>query len=67
MVIVETQSGPIELESSHVVLMTPIEGRDVSRLDGDITAGYNFAKASEITQVHFGLDMDFRTETRISA
>ena len=64
-VIVETQSGPIELERAELVLMTPIEERGISRLDGDITAGYNFAKASEVTQVHFGLDMDYRTETRI--
>ena len=65
MTIVETQSGPVELQSTSVVLMTPIEERGVSRLDGDITAGLNFAKASEIQQIHFGLDMDYRTETRI--
>lgn len=63
--VVETASGPIELKSSTVVLMTPIEERGVSRLDGDITAGYNFAKSDQIQQLHFGLDMDYRTETRI--
>ena len=63
--VVQTQSGPVELESGAVVLMTPIEERGVSRLDGDITAGYNFAQASQIKQLHFGLDMDYRTETRI--
>ena len=64
-VTVETDSGPVELEVQHVVLMTPIEERGISRLDGDITAGFNFTKASEIQQVLLGLDMDFRTETRI--
>lgn len=63
--VVETGSGPLELDSASVVLMTPIEEKGVSRLDGDITAGINFAKASEIQRVHFGLDMDYRTETRI--
>jgi len=63
--IIETQSGPVELGSSSVVLMTPIEERGVSRIDGDVTAGYSFAKASEIKQLHFGLDMNYRTETRI--
>jgi hypothetical protein len=62
---VQSESGPIELESGVVILMAPIEEKGVSRLDGDITAGYNFAKASEIKQLHFGLDMDYRTETRI--
>jgi len=63
--IVQTEAGLIDLESASVILMTPIEERGVSRLDGDITAGYNFAKASEIKQLHFGLDLDYRTETRI--
>jgi len=63
--VIETRSGPIELESMNVVLMTPIEERGVSRLDGDVTAGYNFAKSSEVQQLHFGLDMNYRTETRI--
>ncbi len=64
-IIVEAQSGPVELASSSVVLISPIEERGISRLDGDITAGYNFTKASEVTQFQLGLDMDFRTETRI--
>lgn len=65
MMIVQTRSGPVELDSTSVVLMTPIEERGVSRIDGDVTAGYSFAKASEIKQLHFGLDMNYRTETRI--
>lgn len=62
---VETSSGTVELTSSDVVLMTPIEERGVSRLDGDVTAGYSFAQASDIKQLHFGLDMNYGTETRI--
>ena len=45
--------------------MVPIEERGVSRLDGDATAGYNFSKAGEIKPVHFGLDMEYRTEVRV--
>jgi len=63
--IVETGSGPVDLDAEQIVLMTPIEAKGINRLDGDITAGYNFAKASEVQQIQFGLDMDFRTETRI--
>lgn len=64
-IIVETGSGPVDLDAEQIVLMTPIEAKGINRLDGDITAGYNFAKASEVQQIQFGLDMDFRTETRI--
>lgn len=63
--IVETSAGPVVLESSQVVLMTPIEDKGIGRLDGDITAGYNFAKASDVRQLHLGLDVNYRTETRI--
>jgi hypothetical protein len=63
--IVETRSGPIALNNIQVVLMTPIEEKGVNRLDGDITAGYNFTKANEVEQLNIGLDLKFRTETRI--
>jgi hypothetical protein len=63
--IVETPSGPIELNNIQVILMTPIEEKGVNRLDGDITAGYNFTKANEVEQLNIGLDLKFRTETRI--
>ena len=64
-VIVETSAGPVDLEAPNVVLMTPIEEKGIERLDGEITAGFNFAKASEVQQFQLGLDADFRTETRI--
>ncbi len=63
--VVRTLSETIELNSGDVVQITPIEEKGVGRIDGDITAGYSFAKASEIQQLHFGLDVDYRTETRI--
>ncbi len=63
--VVETPSGPIELNNIQVILMTPIEEKGVSRLDADITVGYNFAKANEVEQLNVGLDLEFRTETRI--
>ncbi|MGI9272291.1 MAG: DUF481 domain-containing protein [Woeseiaceae bacterium] len=63
--VVETGAGPIILEAARVVLMAPIEDNKRDRIDGDVTAGYNFAKASEVQQLQFGLDIDYRTETRI--
>ena len=63
--VVNTSSGPIELSANEVVLMAPIKEKGINRIDGDITFGLNFTKASEIKQLHFGLDMHYRTETRI--
>jgi hypothetical protein len=61
---VQTGSGPVILDAAHVVLMTPIEATIIDRLDGDITAGYNFAKASEVQQFVLGLDIAYRTQIR---
>lgn len=54
----------IELDAISVVLMTPIEERGFERLDGDVTAGYNFAKADSVEQTNLGLSMEFRGEER---
>ena len=62
--VVETASGQVDLEADQVVMMTPIEGTRRERLDGDITAGYNFAKASSVEQIQLGLDAAYRTEFR---
>ncbi len=52
-------------DAADVVLMTPIEEAGLNRLDGDITFGYNFAKASAVEQTTLGLGLDFRTEQRV--
>ena len=36
----------VDLNAAHVVSMTPIEDEGLDRIDGDISAGYNFTKAS---------------------
>ena len=64
-IVVAEDFGPVELDADTVVLMSPIEAKGLNRLDGDITAGYNFTKANSVQQVNFGLDVDVRSETRI--
>ena len=63
--VIETNAGPIKLNNIQIVHMTPIEEKGVGRLDGDITAGYTFTKASEVTQLNLGVELDYRTEIRI--
>ena len=55
----------IAFDADEVTQMTPIEDKGLNRLDGDITFGYNFAKASAVEQTTLGLNLDFRTEKRI--
>lgn len=64
-VLVETTTGAVQLDADRIVLMHPIEKKGIARFDGDITAGFNFAKASAVRQAHFGLDLEARSESRI--
>jgi len=63
--VVETDSGPVGLDTEHVILMTPIEEQGLDRIDGDISAGYNFAKADEVTTTYLSVDLNYRAESRI--
>lgn len=54
----------VELDATSVVLLTPIEDKGFERVDGDITAGYNFAKADSVEQMNLGLSMESRGEYR---
>jgi hypothetical protein len=66
-IVVETGSGPVDLELWRVVLMTPIEGLGRDRIDGDVSAGYTFAKAKNVKTTHLSFDLNYRTESRIWA
>ena len=63
--IVQTDAGPTQLNNIQVVKMTPIEDKGIGRLDGDVTFGYNFAKANESTQLNLGVDLGIRSEIRM--
>ena len=63
--IVEMNSGPAVLENKHVILMTPIEGVRRDRIDGDVMAGYTFAKAKNVKTTNLSFDLNYRTESRI--
>jgi len=42
--------------------MTPIEETLIEQFDIDVTMGYNFTKASDISQLNLGVDVGFRRE-----
>jgi len=65
--VVEMSSGPVVLENAHVIKMTPIEGVRRDRIDGDVSAGYTFAKAKKVKTTNLSFDLNYRTESRIWA
>lgn len=54
----------VELDTDRVVVMTVIEEEGIDRIDGQITAGYNFAKADSVEQMNLGLSVGMRGEKR---
>jgi hypothetical protein len=64
LVVLET-AGPVELDLGRIVLLAPIEERGIDRIDGDISAGFNFTKAEQVKTTHISADLNYRTEARI--
>jgi len=65
--VVEMSTSPVVLENKHVIKMTPIEGLRRERIDGDVSAGYTFAKAKNVKTTNLSFDLNYRTESRIWA
>jgi hypothetical protein len=66
-VVVMTDNGAQSLDAAQVISMTPIEDRGIHALDIDLSVGYDFAKAGGIEHATLGVDMDFRSLTRIES
>ena len=64
-VVVDTADGPAELDSSTVVAMDPIDIGGFRALDVNVSVGYNFSKASNITQLNVGMDTEYRSVKRV--
>lgn len=66
-IVVATDDGPQTLETAQVVAMTPIEGVGIHALDVELSVGYDFAKAGGVKHATLGLDMNYRSLTRIES
>ena len=66
-VVVVTDDGPQTIDTSRVILMTPIEGGGRHALDVDLSVGYDFAKAGGVKHATLGVDMDYRSLIRIES
>jgi hypothetical protein len=67
---VVTDFGPEDLDASRVIAMTPIDTggfRGLRALDATSSLGYDFAKAGGVEHLTFGLEMDYRSLTRIES
>jgi len=60
LIIVHTDEGPIEVDSTEVVRMYPVGGDFWDRMDLSISAGFNFDKSSSVGKYNFGADAIYR-------
>lgn len=63
--IVQTSGGPEVLQNRLVIGMDPIEDGGLDNIDLRVSAGYDFTKASNVTQFNVGIDASYRTRLRI--
>ena len=66
-IVVVTDDGPQTLDAWRVIVMTPIEGGGIHRLDADASVGYDFAKAGGVKHATLGVNIDYRSLIRIES
>ncbi len=64
-VLVETADGAVELGNDDVVLIEPIDTGGFRALDVNVSLGYNYSKASNVTQLNVGMDTEYRSMMRV--
>lgn len=62
---VETAAGPVDLENITVVSMDPIDQSGFKDVDLNVALGYNYTKASNVSQFNVSADAKYRSRFRI--
>lgn len=63
--VVQTAAGPVELLGQTVIGMNSIDEHGFRGVDLSVSGGYNFTKASNVTQFNVGVNASYRTRKRI--
>jgi len=58
--VINTEEGPIEVDSANVVRMYPIGGGFWDRMDLRMGIGFNYDKSSDVGKYNFGMDAVYR-------
>ncbi|MEN8227811.1 MAG: DUF481 domain-containing protein [Bacteroidota bacterium] len=53
---------PMLVELERIVLLSPIEDRFVNRLDGSLSSGFSYIKASQVMQMHLNASIQYTAE-----
>ena len=64
-IIIETKQGTTKIQNELVVAIDQIDDAGFRNVDLNVSVGYNFTNASNITQFNVGVDAAYRTLKRI--
>lgn len=64
-IIIETEQGTTTVQSDLVVAIDQIDDAGFRNIDLNVSVGYNFTNASNVTQFNVGIDSAYRTRKRI--
>ena len=60
--LVDARRGKLSVDLKQVVSIQPFEEEFWERFSGNVSAGYNFTKSSDVTQFNFGARMQYQTD-----
>lgn len=66
MVIVNTEQGPVGLNTLDIVAMYPVESNFWQRLDLNVSLGFSWDKGSNVGKYNFGVDATYRRKKSIT-
>lgn len=65
-IIVNTDQGPVDLEPDDVVAVWPVAATFLDKIDLDMSLGFDYSKATDITNFNLGINFLHRNEQRFT-
>jgi len=57
-----SSGGPLLLDLVHIVSLSPLKDRFLNRLDGSLSTGFSYTKASRLLQMNFDASIEYQAE-----
>jgi len=65
-IVVNTDQGPIDLPPGEVVSVWPVAATFLDKMDLDMSLGFDYSKATDITNFNLAVDFQHRSDERLS-
>lgn len=65
-IVVSTDQGPVNLSPEEVVAVWPVAATFLDKIDLDMSLGFDYSKATDITNFNLSVDFQHRSDQRIT-